>query len=195
MSLTLTSPEVAVLPDRFMQTLKFCQAKNEDRAPSDKLTRLTSLKLDLRAIQEVEAMEGYATEEDFDELLFVPKVQDFLAKSQHDSHEIQAFWLLLRIRYLALLRPPQRAQVIQAGEQVGYKPALLMTEVFKLSKVKDRVQFLSRLPYREVVALIAETDRRELALQADGGVFLSAIAYEKQNSEVRQSARRTFLAR
>ena len=195
MSLTGTPSETALPIDRFTQILKFCRAEEEARATADKRSRTTSLKLDLRAIQEVEAMEGYATEEDFDELLFVPKVQDFLAKPQHQHQEIQAFWLMVRMRYLALLRPPQRARVIQMNAQVWYKPTVLMGEVFKLPKVKDRIQLLSRLSYLDFVALVVETDQRALALIADGGVFLSSIAFDKQNSEVRQSARRTFLAR
>lgn len=195
MSPPLTPPEVAVPIDRFMQILKFCRAKEEEQATARKQAGTTSLKLDLRAIQEVEAMEGYATEEDFDELLFVPKVQDFLTNPQHNHQEIQAFWLMVRMRYLALLRPAQRAQVILMGDQVWYKPTLLMGEVFKLPKVKDRIQLLSRLSYGNFAALLVETAQRELALKADGGVFLSSIAFDKENSEVRQSARRTFLAR
>ncbi len=193
MQLTSTSSEIAVPADRFTQILKLCRAEESftDFTPP----RTTSLKLDLRAIQEVEAMEGYATEEDFDELLFVPKVQDFLSKVHHNDQEKQAFWLLLRIRYLALLRRPQRAQVIQASDQVPCKPALLMTEVFRLTKVAERIRLLSRLSYRDFAALMGETDQRELALNADGGVFLSSIAFDKQNSAIRQSARRTFLAR
>ncbi len=194
MSLTQPPAKMADPIDQFTQILKFCQT-HEEQKTVEKEARTASLKLDLRAIQEVEAMEGYATEEDFDELLFVPKVQDFLAKHQHDTQEIQAFWLLVRMRYLALLHPSQRAQVIQMSDQMQYKPTLVMGEVFRLPKVKDRIQLLSRLPYREMVALMVETEQRELTLQADGGVFLSSIAFDKENSEVRQSARRTFLAR
>ena len=195
MSLPITPSEVAVPIDRFTHILKFCRAQEEQQTTACKQLSTISLKLDLRAIQEVEAMEGYATEEDFDELLFVPKVQSFLANPHHNDQEIQMFWLMVRMRYLALLRPPQRAQVIQMGQQVWYKPTLLMTEVFKLPKVKERIQLLSRLPYWNFAALLVETDQRELTLQADGGVFLGAIAFDKENSEVRQSARRTFLAR
>lgn len=193
MHLTLTSSEIAVPLDRFTQILKLCQADK----PSTDFTpaRTTSLKLDLRAIQEVELMEGYATEEDFDELLFVPKVQDFLSKIHHNEQENQAFWLLLRIRYLALLRRPERAQVIQTSDHIQCKSALLVPEVFRLSKVAERIRLLSRLSYRDFAALMGETDQRELALNADGGVFLSAIAFDKQNSELQQSVRRTFLAR
>ncbi len=194
MSLTQPPAKMANPIDQYTQTLKFCQT-NEEQKPVGKDVRTASLKLDLRAIQEVEAMEGYATEEDFEELLFVPKVQDFLARHHHDTQEVQAFWLLVRMRYLALLHPSQRAQVIQMGDQMQYKPTLVMGEVFRMPKVKDRIQLLSRLPYREVAALMVETEQRKLTLQADGGVFLSSIAFDKENSEVRQSARRTFLAR
>ena len=74
-------------------------------------------------------------------------------------------------------------------------PALLMAELYRLPKVSDRIRLLSRVSYLDFAALIAETDKRELPLKADGGAFLSSIAFDKQNSAIRQSARRTFLAR
>jgi hypothetical protein len=193
MHLTMTSSEMAVPIDQYTQILKLCRA--EEPTTGFTQSRTNSLKLDLRAIQEVEAMEGYATEEDFDELLFVPKVQDFLSKVRHNDQEKQAFWLLLRIRYLALLRRPERAQVIRANDQIRCKMTLLLAEIFRLPKVAERIRLLSRLPYQDFAALMIETDQRELALNADGGVFLSSIAFDKQNSEIRQTARRTFLAR
>ena len=195
MRLTSTEQEAALPIDRFTQTLKICLARDEERVTDFNLLRTTSLKLDLRAIQEVETMEGYATDADYEELLFAPKVQVFLSQPRHDYQEIKSFWLMMRIRYLALLRPSQRAQVIQISNQAPCKPALLMAELYKLSKVSDRIRLLSRLSYQDFAALITETDKRELPLKADGGAFLSSIAVAKQNSEVRQSARRMFLAR
>lgn len=195
MSLPLTSHAAAIPIDRFMQTLKICVDQEDEQVQDFELPRITSLKMDLRAIQEVEAMEGYASDADFDELLFVPKVQSFLANPRHDSQEVKAFWLMARIRYLALFTRPQRAYIIQTSDRVAYKPALLMAELYKLPAIADRVRLLSRLSYRDFTAFIAETDKRKLPLKADGGVFLSSIAFNKQNSEVRQSTRRTFLAR
>ncbi len=193
MTLTRSTQEVAVPIDRFTKILKICLTKAEERKLAFDLQRTASLKLDLRAIQEVEAMEGYATEADFDELLFMPKVQDFLAQPQHDKLAIKSFWLLVRMRYLALLNGPQRAQVIQGHDQC--KPALLLVEFYKLPNVQERLRLLSRLAYRDFAAFIAETDQRALPLRADGGVFLSSIAYDQKNSEARHGARRTFIAR
>lgn len=187
------SQEQPLSTDQFITILKVCQSDEPlfDSKPSE----TTSLKLDLRAIREVEAMEGYATEEDFDELLFMPKIQAFIAMRRHEEQEIRVFWMMLRIRRLALLRRPQRAYLIQEGEQISYKPTLVITEFYKLSNLSDRLRLLSHLSYRDFAGLVAETDQRELTLQADGGEFLSSIASHKQNSEFRQSARRTFLAR
>lgn len=195
MHLTSTAQEATLPIDRFTQIIKICLTKEEERVTDFSLLRTTSLKLDLRAIQEVEAMEGYATDADYEELLFAPKVQVFLSQSRHDYQEIKSFWLMMRIRYLALLRPPQRAQVIQINHQAPCKPALLMAELYRLPKVSDRIRLLSRVSYLDFAALITETDKRELPLKADGGAFLSSIAFDKQNSAIRQSARRTFLAR
>jgi hypothetical protein len=194
MAVSTPSPDDALPIDRFTQILKLCTAHDQADAPP-KPGDLASLKLDLRAIQEVEAMEGYATDADFDELLFMPKVQDFLTQTQHDAASVKSFWLLLRMRYLALLRRPQRAQVIQFNERVPCKPAWLMAEFYKLPNAKERLRLLSRLSYRDFAAFVTETDQRELPLRADGGVFLSSIAYDRENSEARHSARRTFIAR
>jgi hypothetical protein len=195
MSLPSTTYAAAIPIDRFTQTLKICSAQNEEPQEELEGARLPSLKMDLRAIQEVEAMEGYASDADFDDLLFVPKVQTFLAEAQHEQQESTAFWLMARIRYLALLNRTQRAAVIQLNHQIAYKPAVVMGELFKLPAVADRIRLLSRLPYRDFTVLMAEIEKRNLPLKADGGLFLSSIAFSKQNSEVRQSVRRTFLAR
>ncbi len=195
MALSTPAPEDALPIDRFTQILKLCATPSQADTPELKRTRLASLKLDLRAIQEVEAMEGYAVDADFDELLFVPKVQDFLAQTHHDEQAIRSFWLLVRMRYLALLRRPQRASVLQFNARVVCKPAALLAEFYKLPQVQERLRLLSRLSYRDFAALLAETDQRALPLRADGGVFLSSIAHNEQNSEARYSARRTFIAR
>lgn len=195
MARSTPAPEDALPIDRFTQILKLCATPAPADTPELKLARLASLKLDLRAIQEVEAMEGYASDADFDELLFVPKVQDFLVQTQHDEQASKSFWLLVRMRYLALLRRPQRAQMIQFNARGVCKPALLMAEFYKLPNVKERLRLLSRLSYRDFAALLAETDQRALPLRADGGVFLSSIAHDEQNSEARHSARRMFIAR
>ena len=195
MALATPSPEDVLPIDRFTQILKLCTTPAPADTPAWKLARLTSLKLDLRAIQEVEAMEGYATDEDFDELLFMPKVQDFLAQTSHDEPTSKAFWLLMRMRYLGLLQRPHRAPVIQFSTQVACQPALLLAEFYQLPNVQERLRLLSRLAFCDFVAFIAETDRRALSLKADGGEFLSSIAYDQQNSQARRSIRRTFLVR
>lgn len=195
MALSMPSHEDALPVDRFTRILKLCNSPAQADTPALKLARLTSLKMDLRAIQEVEAMEGYATDEDFDELLFMPRVQDFLAQTCHGEPEIKSFWLLVRMRYLALLRRPQRALTIQHGARVACKPTLLLAELFRLTTVKERLRLMSRLSYQDFTALLAETDQRELPLRADGGTFLSSIANDRENSEARHSVRRMFIAR
>lgn len=191
---TLASEQVLPI-DRFTPILKLCTTPAQTDTPARKLARLTSLKLDLRAIQEVEAMEGYATEEDFDELLFMPRVQDFLAQTRHDEPTSKAFWLLVRMRYLGLLQRPQRAQVMHGSMQNACQPALLLAEFYRLPNVPERLRLLSRLAYCDFAALIAETDRRALSLKADGGELLSSTAADQKQSEVRRSMRRTFLVR
>jgi hypothetical protein len=198
MALSTPSPlfsEEALPVDQYTRILKLCSRPAQVDTPALKLVRLTSLKLDLRAIQEVEAMEGYATDADFDELLFMPKVQDFLAQTRHSEQEIRSFWLLVRMRYLALLRRPQRALTIQLGARTACKPTLLLVELYRLSTVKERLRLMSRLSYQDFTALLAETDQRELPLRADGGTFLSSIAKDGENSEASHSARRMFIAR
>jgi hypothetical protein len=194
MAVPISSPLLSELAsDRFTQILRFCITPAQADAQTLKQKRTNSLKLDLRAIQEVEAMEGYATDADFDELLFMPRVQDFLAQTRHDEHAIKSFWLLMRICYLGLLRRPQRAQVIQSNAL--YKPALLLAEFYKLPNLQERLRLLSRLSYGDFATFIAETDQRALPLHADGGMFLSLVAHGQQNRDVRGSSRRTFIAR
>lgn len=181
--------------DRYSQILKVCPPATPTDTAEQRLARLTSLKLDLRVIQEVEAMEGYAVDADFDDLLYLPKVQDFLAQTQHNEPETRSFWLLARTRYLGTLPRAQRAQVIQTNHQVPFKTASLLAELYKLPQAQERLRFLSRLSYLNFTELLADVDRRALTLRADGGVFLSSIAYDRQSKEVRSSFRRTFFAR
>ncbi|HEX4951278.1 MAG TPA: hypothetical protein VFZ34_31765 [Blastocatellia bacterium] len=193
MSPTLTSQDSEVFIDRFMLILKMCHAE-EDQATALDLSRTISLKLDLRAIQEVEAMRESGTDEDFNELLFAPKVREFLIKLYHPDQEIRAFWLLMRICYLALLTPAQRAQVIRIANQISCQPALLLAEFFKLQKMSDRIRLLSCLSYRDFVALLKETDGRALSLLAGSGASPKVVAPHLQNGDAHRSARHTFLA-
>lgn len=195
MSLPLTLLDSRALPDRFVQILNICQALEPELSIIQQQLQTMSLKLDLRAIQEVEALGGEGDEEDFDYLLFAPKVREFFTKSGHNEQDMRAFWLLIRIRYLSLLSRVKRADAIEMGNQTSINPVSLLAEFFKLTMVKDRIRLLSRLSYRDFAALIHETDKRGLSLIADGGAFLSSIAFHQQNSEARKSARRTFLAR
>ncbi len=189
------SPEEALPPDHFTQILKVCATLVLADTPALKLAHLTSLKLDLRAIQEVEAMKGCATDADFDELLFMPKVQDFLAQIHHDEQAIKSFWLLARMCYLALLEDSHRAQVIQSNHQVSCRPALLLAEFYNLPNLQERLRLLSRLAYRDFAAFIAETDQRALPLRAEGSVFLSSIPHDQQNSKAWHAMHGMFLAR
>ncbi|MBS1812205.1 MAG: hypothetical protein JST84_28835 [Acidobacteria bacterium] len=195
MALSTPASENALPLDRFTQILNFCTTPAHTDTPALKLARLTSLKLDLRAIQEVEAMEGYATDADFDELLFMPKVQDFLAQTHHDELAVKSFWLLIRMHFLGSLNGFQRAQMIQYNARVLCKPALLLAEFYKLPDMQARLRLLSRLSYWDFAVFIAETDQRTLPLSAESGVFLSSIAYNKKDREARRSARRMFIAR
>lgn len=195
MSNPMTLPDSRVLTDQFVQILKICQTHEVEPSSLHQQLRTMSLKLDLRAIQEVEALGAEGAEEDFDDLLFAPKVREFLTKNDHNEQDMRAFWLLIRIRYLSLLSRPKRAEAIQMGDQSMSNPVSLLTEFFKLAMVRDRIRLLSRLPYRDFAALILETDKRNLSLAADGGAFLISIAFRQQNHEARKSARRTFLAR
>ncbi len=195
MAVSTPSWDDAIPKDHLTSILERCATSAQTDTPVLKKAYLTSFKLDLRAIQEVEAMEGYATDEDFDELLFMPKVQDFLAQPQHDEQMTKTFWLLLRMRYLGMLPRPQRAKVIQFNDQFRYQPATLIVEFFKLTTVPERLRFLSHLSYFDFAAFIAESDQRALPLHADNSVFLRSIAESQQTTKTRRPFHSAYLAR
>lgn len=188
-------PEATVPADMFTRILSTCILTDAGWEQEMEERRLLSLKLDLRAIQEVGRMDGLITEEEFDELLLFPKVQDFIAKTQHEESEIQAFWLIGRIKYLASLTPSQRALVIQASDRSWHHPALAMSELFKLPELKHRLCLLSRLSFREFESLIREIDKREMTLTLAWGIAMGLMALDEGNLEIRRSTRRTWIAR
>jgi hypothetical protein len=181
--------------DQLTPILERCVTRAQIDTPAQKQAYLTSCKLDLSAIQEVEAMEGYTTDEDFDELLLMPKVQDFLARSQRDEQTSKTFWLLLRMRYLGMLQRPQRARVMKFNDQFRYQPAALIAEFYHLTAIPERLRFLSHLSYFDFAAFLTKFDERALTLDADNSASQRTIAESQPNTKTRRPVHSAFLAR
>lgn len=183
----------AVLPpDRLDSILAGCRSNNPDSEEEGIERRIFSLKLDLRAVKEGERMAGLMTEEDFEELNFLPKTHDFLSNIYHEESAKQSFWSLLRTLYLSMLRPERKASVIQEGEKVCGNPSLLLAELFRLPEMKDRLGLIGRMSYQEFEAMMQEAENRSLSLRASLKEFLNAT--NVQNQEGKKPARRTRLA-
>jgi hypothetical protein len=174
--------EVTLPADPFAQILSTCKTNDADLEKEMNRRRIFSLKLDLRAIKELEQIAGLVREEDFVELPFFPKMQDFLANIYHNEREKQAFWLTVRIRHLSSLTPRQRVKAIQEKDRTWGNPLLLLTEVFKLPALSDRLRLISQLSFREFEALLKETEKRKISLQAEEAECLhSNLTQERED--------------
>jgi hypothetical protein len=176
--------------DRFVRILRSCFSPDAkiDRAIS--LRQSVSINLGLQVMNEVNRLNKFSAEENFDDLFYLPKGQSFISSSEHDEFEIQAFWMTLRYSYLESLYPQQRKGYVQMSEQLWAHPYLLLTELFKMSSIKDRLQLISRMSYREFEAFIKEADKLGLPLKADSRTIKAAIVAYKNGKE---SAKRSLL--
>ena len=176
--------------DRFTRILRSCISPDSTIDRVFKARQTVSMNLDLEVLKEVNRLAGFASEEHFDDLFYLPKGQNFISKSEHDEFEIQAFWMTLRFSFLESVYPSQRATSIQMSEQMWAHPYLLLTQLFKMTSIKDRLQLISRMSYREFEAFIREADKLALPLKADSRTILNAITAYKNS---RASAKRSLL--
>ncbi len=179
--------------DRFVRILRSCISPDSKIDRVIKLRQAVSLNLDLQVLKDVNRIHGFTAEENFDDLFYLPRGQNFISKSEHDEYEIQAFWMTLRTSFLESLYPQERKNIVNLSDEMWAHPYLLLTQLFKMHSIKDRLQLISRMSYREFEAFIKEADKLTLALKADSQTIREAIAAYKHGQNMKASASRSIM--
>ena len=179
--------------DRFVQILRSCISPDAKIDRGIKLRQTVSLNLDLQVMKDVNRIHGFTAEENFEDLIYLPRGQNFIAKSEHDEFEIQAFWMTLRASYLESIYPQERKTMIHLSDEMWAHPYLLLTQLFKMHTIKDRLQLISRMAYREFEAFIKEADKLALPLKANSQTIREAIAAYKHGQNMKASASRSIM--
>lgn len=179
--------------DRFVRILRSCVSADSKIDRVIKLRQAVSLNLDLQVLKDVNRLHGFTAEENFEDLFYLPRGQNFISKSEHDEYEIQAFWTTLRTSFLESLYPQERKNIVHMSDEIWAHPYLLLTQLFKMHSLKDRLQLISRMSYREFEAFIKEADKLTLPLKADSQTIREAIAAYKHGQNMKASASRSIM--
>ena len=179
--------------DRFIRILRSCVSPDSKIDRVIKLRQIFSLNLDLQVLKDVNRIHGFTAEENFDDLIYLPRGQNFISKSEHDEYEIQAFWMTLRTSFLESLYPLERKNIVHLSDEMWAHPYLLLTQLFKMHSIKDRLQLISRMSYREFEVFIKEADKLALPLKADSQMIREAIAAYKHGQNMKASASRSIM--
>ena len=74
--------------DRFTRILRSCVSPDSTIDRVIKARQTISMNLDLEVLTEVNRLTRFASEDNFDDLFYLPKGQNFISKSEHDQFEI-----------------------------------------------------------------------------------------------------------